>query len=245
MICLAAMLVLTTFTLMPTKSTRAQATPVSVSAADICAPDSGTPADATPQSDPATPAAPIDVATLDFDLLFLDAMIPHHRVLLAMATVVRDRSNRLESQQMADVILDVQQRELDEMVSSRAEWYGDVPILTAKQLVDGMNVKLSDSPGVGGVAGLEEMAPEHLAQHLADLCGTQEGIDLALIDAIVPMHSSSVILAQAAIDRANHPEIKALGREMVADQQAEIDQVLLWRTEWYANEPFPDHHEGG
>jgi uncharacterized protein (DUF305 family) len=215
----------------------AQATPEAPSAAAVCGRVAGTPV--------ATPTA-IDLSVgelqaLDFDLIFLDAMIPHVQASIDMATIARDRSTRPELVEFASAIISGQLSQVEAMIAWRAEWYPDVPALSWVHLVDAMNMKLSESPGVGGVAGLEAMDPAHRAADLASLCGTDD-VDLAFIDALIAHNGSSIILAKAAIDRSTHREVREIGGSLATTQQYEIDQLLAWRTAWYAGTPIPDEH---
>ncbi|MBW4465017.1 MAG: DUF305 domain-containing protein [Pegethrix bostrychoides GSE-TBD4-15B] len=59
-----------------------------------------------------------------FDLRFLNAMIPHHEGALDMANQVLKNSDRPEIRQMAQDILTSQQAEIDQMQQWRKDWYG-------------------------------------------------------------------------------------------------------------------------
>lgn len=60
----------------------------------------------------------------DFDLRFINAMIPHHEGALAMAEQVLEKSDRPELRQVAQDILATQQGEIDQMEQWRQAWYG-------------------------------------------------------------------------------------------------------------------------
>ncbi|MDA0265529.1 MAG: DUF305 domain-containing protein [Cyanobacteria bacterium] len=60
----------------------------------------------------------------EFDLRFINGMIPHHQAALAMAQQVIDNSARPELQQVAQNILTSQQGEIDQMEQWRKDWYG-------------------------------------------------------------------------------------------------------------------------
>ena len=62
-------------------------------------------------------------ADTDFDLRFLNAMIPHHEGALTMAQDVWDKSQRPEMKQLAENILTSQQKEIDQMKQWRKAWY--------------------------------------------------------------------------------------------------------------------------
>ena len=217
-----------------------QATPVPTTADEVCAPIAG----GTPVPSP-TAVADVDLAALDFDLIFLEAMIPHIQNSIDMAIVVRERSGRAEMTAFTEQELQNMQAQVGAMRQWRAEWYPDTPALSQSQLVQAMSMKLADSPGVGGVAGLEEMDARHRDADLAAVCSSGGDIDLAYIDAVIAHNGSSIILARAAADRSTHREIRELAGGMIAMQQYEIDQLLAWRGEWFPGTPIPNDHSGG
>lgn len=61
-------------------------------------------------------------ADAEFDLRFIDAMIPHHEGALTMAEQVLQKSDQLELRQIAQNILDTQQAEIDQMKQWRQMW---------------------------------------------------------------------------------------------------------------------------
>lgn len=60
----------------------------------------------------------------EFDLRFLEAMIPHHEGALVMAEEAQAKSSRAEMQTLAETILTSQQAEIDQMQQWRKGWYG-------------------------------------------------------------------------------------------------------------------------
>jgi uncharacterized protein (DUF305 family) len=62
-------------------------------------------------------------ADAEFDLRFLNAMIPHHEGALMMAQDVLDKSQRPEMKQLAENILTSQQQEIAQMKQWRQAWY--------------------------------------------------------------------------------------------------------------------------
>lgn len=61
----------------------------------------------------------------EFDLRFLQAMIPHHEGALDMAQEALEKSDRTEIRQLAEAILTSQQQEIDQMQQWQQEWYGN------------------------------------------------------------------------------------------------------------------------
>lgn len=66
----------------------------------------------------------LGAADAQFDLRFLDAMIPHHEGALVMAKDVLSKSQRPEMKQLAQNILASQQQEIAQMQQWRQAWYG-------------------------------------------------------------------------------------------------------------------------
>ncbi len=66
----------------------------------------------------------LGTADAEFDLRFINAMIPHHEGALAMAEQVLENSDRTELQELARNILATQQTEIDQMEEWRQDWYG-------------------------------------------------------------------------------------------------------------------------
>lgn len=60
----------------------------------------------------------------EFDLRFINAMIPHHEGAVVMAQEALEKSNRPEVKELAQAIIDAQQPEIDQMTQWRQDWYG-------------------------------------------------------------------------------------------------------------------------
>jgi uncharacterized protein (DUF305 family) len=65
----------------------------------------------------------LGAADAQFDLRFLNAMIPHHEGALVMAKDVLGKSKRPEIKKLAQDILRSQQKEIDQMKQWRKAWY--------------------------------------------------------------------------------------------------------------------------
>ncbi|WP_199336968.1 DUF305 domain-containing protein [Oscillatoria sp. FACHB-1407] len=59
-----------------------------------------------------------------FDLRFINAMIPHHQGAIDMAQQALEKSDRPEIQELAQNIIDSQQQEISQMEQWRKDWYG-------------------------------------------------------------------------------------------------------------------------
>jgi uncharacterized protein (DUF305 family) len=63
--------------------------------------------------------------------------------------------------------------------------------------------------------------------------------DQQFIDMMVPHHIGAVAMAQIALTRAEHPELKTLANGIIASQNTEIGQMKQWRTAWYGSDQTP------
>jgi uncharacterized protein (DUF305 family) len=64
----------------------------------------------------------------------------------------------------------------------------------------------------------------------------QVPFDRAFIDAMVPHHRAAISMAREAKEAGlAQPELVAIADDIVATQQAEIDQMLDWRAQWFGS----------
>lgn len=160
-----------------------------------------------------TPAAEAAAA---FDLQFIDSMIPHHEGAVVMARQALEQAEREEIKQMAQQIIDAQEAEIQQLQAWRAAWYGDAPP------AEGMPMEMG-----------------HDMEHGADMAAAPAGdqpFDLHFIDAMIPHHEDAIRMAQEALTQAEHEEIKQLAEQIIAAQQAEIEQMQAWRAAWHPDE---------
>lgn len=61
--------------------------------------------------------------------------------------------------------------------------------------------------------------------------------DLQFIDTMIVHHQGAVDMAKLIDSRAQHAELKALGRNILSSQQKEIDEMRAWRDNWFAGKP--------
>jgi uncharacterized protein (DUF305 family) len=60
--------------------------------------------------------------------------------------------------------------------------------------------------------------------------------DRAFIDAMVPHHQAAIDMANDAKDAGlSEPELVEIADNIIATQQAEIDQMLEWRQQWFGS----------
>lgn len=93
--------------------------------------------------DPAADAEALRNETGPFDQAFIEDMIPHHQSAVAMAQVALQNAIHPEIATLAQEIIDAQQREIAEMQSWLAEWYGGTPV-AASSGVERVEVVLTE-----------------------------------------------------------------------------------------------------
>ena len=62
----------------------------------------------------------------------------------------------------------------------------------------------------------------------------------AFLEQMVPHHESAIAMAQLALQKARHPEIRALARDIASSQEAEIRRMKAWHRQWFGSALQPD-----
>ena len=63
-------------------------------------------------------------ADSNYDLRFINAMVPHHEAAVIMAKDLAQKTKRPELQKLAKEVMNSQQAEIDQMNQWRKAWYG-------------------------------------------------------------------------------------------------------------------------
>ena len=142
-----------------------------------------------------------------FDQAFIDAMVPHHREAIEMAKAAQSRGlTQPDLQEIANDIISSQQREIDQMLGWREQWFGSRtlgPVL----------------PEVLGVPE-SELGMEHGS---ADEVAGAVDVDQKLAEMMIPHHEGAIAMAEAANERGQHDEVKELADAIIAAQEREIE----------------------
>ena len=157
------------------------------------------------ESSPGAESAPLE-------LQFLDSMIAHHKGAVDMAMLAETRASRAEIKELAANIINDQEREMARMSEWRDQWFGEKP--------DAINMKF---PGMAAGMGGMDM------KRLESKAGTD--FDVEFIRQMIPHHEGAIEMAKA-IRSAARPELKLLGYDIIAAQEAEIRQMREWLTMW-------------
>lgn len=156
-----------------------------------------------------------------FDLLFIDAMIPHHEGAIAMAEQVLEHSDRQEMRDLAQAIIDAQQIEIDQMRQWRQDWY---PNAAAEPMMYH--------------AEMGHMMPMTEDMRLAMMMNVDLGVaddqfDQRFLMAMIPHHEGALVMAQQVLEKSDRPELREVAEDILTSQQQEIDQMEQWLQEWY------------
>jgi uncharacterized protein (DUF305 family) len=140
-----------------------------------------------------------------YDAMFIDSMIVHHQGAIAMAQEALTKAQHTELKQFAQNVIMVQDGEITQMQVWRNNWYPDLAI-TAGNGMDTGNMIVSSDDSVS--------------------------YDIRWIDAMISHHRAAVTMAQAALTKAEHADIKNLAQAVIDMQSAEITQLEAWRDQW-------------
>ncbi|MBU4534888.1 MAG: DUF305 domain-containing protein [Euryarchaeota archaeon] len=66
--------------------------------------------------------------------------------------------------------------------------------------------------------------------------GTMGDIDRHFIEQMVPHHEEAVAMADIALTKAEHPEIKQLAGNIKSSQSREITKMRRWYKSWYGTD---------
>jgi len=215
-----------------------EASPVAPSAAAICNPAvSGTPE--------VTAQAPIDVATVAFDQIVIDALLPFTDSSFSLASVIRERTQHPPMTDFADLVVNLNTDWQTRLAAMRASLYPDTSVLSDQDVALGIAMHMSASPGRGGAPGLDGISAAHQVESLAGLCEAEIDPDLVFIDAMIGQFSAVLIVTGLAATDAMEADVQAIAIEIQDEINAEIDQLNLWRQTWFPNAPYTDDHGEG
>lgn len=160
-------------------------------------------------------------ADADYDMRFVDAMIPHHQGAVEMAREVLDKSPRPEMKKLAEDIIAAQNREIEQMKQWRKAWYPKAD-----------NKPMAWHAQMGHMMA---MSPEHIQAMMmkGDLGAADAEFDLRFLNAMIPHHEGALVMAKDVLSKSQRPEMKKLAQEILTSQQKEIDQMKQWRQAWY------------
>jgi uncharacterized protein (DUF305 family) len=161
---------------------------------------------------------------INFNLLFIDAMTPHHEGGVVMAQEALQKSKRPEMKQLAQEIIDAQKKEIAQLKDWRKTWYpsaAETPMMyDAKMGQMGHMMPMSEQMRSGMMMS-------------TGLGAADEQFDLRFINAMTLHHGGALTMAKEALEKSDRPEMKELAQNIIDSQQQEIDQMKQLRKTWY------------
>lgn len=153
-----------------------------------------------------------NAAKAAFDHQFLDTMSSHHQGSIDMAQLVETRSAHDELKKMAKKMIDDQQGEISQLQSWKKQWYADKG--------DAMNMNM---PGMDSMKNMP-------MQKMKSSKGA--AFDTLFLDTMIRHHAGAIRMAQGALNKAQHQEVKDFSKKVISTQQEEIDQMKKWKAQW-------------
>ena len=161
----------------------------------------------------------LGVADANYDLRFIDGMMMHHQGAVVMAKEALEKSQRSEIKQLANNIIEAQNKEIAQMKQWRTAWY---PKASQQSVAFG-----------GANKSVMPMSVKQQDMMSQDLGAADDQFDLRFLNAMIPHHEGALVMAKDAISKSTRPEIKQLNQSILTSQQAEITQMKQWRKAWY------------
>jgi uncharacterized protein (DUF305 family) len=183
-------------------------------------------ADVQTEEEPAEPVVPAeedgsgadsgagtDATVGDQDVEFAQMMIVHHEGALEMAELAQDRAEDDEVRDLAGRIRAAQDPEISAMEGWLEAWGEE------------------RSPGDHGRHGhgddgsmlMDGMEHGEAMTHLDGLSGAE--FDRRFLELMIDHHRGAVVMSQAQLDDGLHPEARELAQQIIADQEAEIEEM--------------------
>lgn len=161
-------------------------------------------------------------ADAEYDLRFIDAMIPHHRGAIDMANEALQKSQRAEIKSLSQNIIEAQNREENELMRNwRKAWYPNAP-----------ETPMAYNSQQGKTLPMAAEQKNSMMMKM-DLGPADAEFDLRFMNAMIPHHQGAVVMAKDALTKSKRPEITKLAQDIISAQEAEIKQLQQWKQAWY------------
>ena len=88
--------------------------------------------------------------------------------------------------------------------------------------------------GLMGITSLNLLSDVFTQRSVCGLgTGMMGDIDRHFIEQMIPHHEDAVLMAELALTKANHEELKKLAENIKKDQSREIGEMRSWYKSWY------------
>lgn len=155
-----------------------------------------------------------NAAKAEYDLQFLDTMSVHHQSAMDVAKLVYQRAAHDELKQMAKKMIEDQQKEIQQLQDWKKQWYAGKG--------DAINMQM---PGMK-----ESMRDMPMMEKLTASKGEQ--FDAMFLEMMPKHHAGAIKMAQDALKKAKHTEIKEFAQKVIDTQTEETAQMEKWKKDW-------------
>jgi uncharacterized protein (DUF305 family) len=143
-----------------------------------------------------------------FEQSFLSMMRQHHQMAIDMANWILERSENEDVRGAAQKVIDEQQAEIEQIDSWLPEWYGD-------------------ASAMGDMQGMMDMMQSDMDMMMQNMEASDDP-DRAFLENMSLHHNSAIDMAQPALFKAVHPEVRDLAQNIITSQAEEIAQYQAW-----------------
>lgn len=140
----------------------------------------------------------------EFEVAFMSMMIAHHQGAIQMAEWILERTENADIRSSAEQIITDQQAENEQLSTWLAEWYSAE----------------ADSMMMDMMAGETDMMMAEMEGH--------DNPDRAFLEQMSLHHTSAIDMAQLALLRAEHNELRELAKNIIVEQAQEIARFQEW-----------------
>ena len=196
---------------------------------------------ASPTHQPASASAQTGAERhMNHDRHFAVMMVPHHQGATDMAELALQKSERPEIRDLAEKIIEAQTEEIQQLEAAAQR-------LTAENTSghhhhghghrhghhghgghgQSMNADMQGAM-MDGMDGMDGMSLEELAKLSGD------DFDKAFLEEMIAHHQMALEMAEMELQMGTDPELRAMAKTMIEDQQTEIELMQGWLEEWFA-----------
>lgn len=183
-----------------------------------------------------------------FDREFLLKLMLHHSMAVMMARPVAESAPHAELRELASTMIADQTREIAQIRGWLRDWYGmDVPdpIMMMEEMEQGSSDHMEKSHGGGnghmggsdGMRGLSRDLDQEMRQVMMQAMEL-EGLPPARMETVfmsmmVMHHQSAIEMAEMAMSRTAHEEVRMLAEDVIRTQSEEQQRMNAWLQAWY------------
>jgi uncharacterized protein (DUF305 family) len=150
---------------------------------------------------------------MPYDLHFIDMMIMHNQEGVEMAEIAQSKSPNAKVKAFAAKTAADQQKDIEELQAHRNHWYVEKPPMD-RAMMDSMMKSMH--PGMS-------MDMEDTRRRLRAASGA--AFDRLFLETMIHHHQMALDMANDAITKAEHSELKDFARKAVTKLQSEIAEM--------------------